>query len=63
LLSAPPEPGGQGINPDLLPKVCDPFFTTISVGEGTGLGLSLAHKIMQAHHGDIQTDSTPGRGT
>ena len=57
------EDQGQGINPEHLPKVFDPFFTTKPVGEGTGLGLSITHQIMHAHHGDIQIDSTPGKGT
>ena len=57
------EDQGQGIHPEHLPRVFDPFFTTKPVGEGTGLGLSITRQIMQAHHGDIQIDSTPGKGT
>jgi signal transduction histidine kinase len=57
------EDQGQGIAPEHLTKVFDPFFTTKPVGEGTGLGLSITHQIIQAHHGDIQINSTPGKGT
>ena len=54
---------GAGIPPDVLPQIFDPFFTTKSVGQGTGLGLSLARQAVAAHAGHIEVDSAPGRGT
>ena len=53
---------GKGIPEDHLPRVFEPFFTTKTVGEGTGLGLSLAYNIVQEHGGSISVSSGPGRG-
>ena len=39
----------------------DPFFTTKPVGHGTGLGLDLARRVVQFHHGDLDFTSEPGR--
>ena len=54
---------GCGIDPDHLPRLYDPFFTTKPVGEGTGLGLAITHSIVTGHGGSIEVDSLPGRGT
>ncbi len=54
---------GEGIAPERLELVCEPFYTTKQVGEGTGLGLALAHSIVTAHGGKIEIDSQPGVGT
>ncbi len=54
---------GEGIVPENLPRVFDPFFTTRAVGSGTGLGLHIAHQVVTAHHGEIKIHSEPGRGT
>ena len=54
---------GPGIEPDCLPKLFDPFFSTKPVGEGTGLGLSISHGIVTGHGGRIEVDSTVGVGT
>ncbi|MDZ8118047.1 ATP-binding protein [Pontiella agarivorans] len=52
---------GKGIARENLQKIFDPFFTSKS--EGTGMGLSVAHGIISEHHGVIEVDSEPGRGT
>jgi len=57
------EDDGCGIEPSLLDRIFDPFFTTKPVGEGTGLGLGIAHEIVRKHGGEITIDSKPGRGT
>ncbi|MFL6443094.1 MAG: sensor histidine kinase [Candidatus Sulfotelmatobacter sp.] len=52
---------GRGIAPDHLPNIFRPFYTT--KGDGTGLGLSLARRIVEDHQGRIQVTSTVGKGT
>jgi signal transduction histidine kinase len=53
---------GPGIPPDLLPHVFDPFVTTKPPGQGTGLGLNIAHGIITGKHGgDLTVTSEPGR--
>ncbi|MBS3754639.1 MAG: PAS domain S-box protein [Desulfobacterales bacterium] len=54
---------GQGIDENDLPKIFEPFFTTKGAGRGTGLGLSLAHMIMDRIMGTIDVSSRPGAGT
>jgi PAS domain S-box-containing protein len=53
---------GPGINADVLGHVFDPFFTTRDVGQGTGLGLSVCHRIIEEHGGSIGVASTEGAG-
>ena len=57
------EDRGVGIAAADLPHVFDPFFTTKAVGEGTGLGLAVAHGIVTEQGGWIDATSTPGRGS
>jgi signal transduction histidine kinase len=52
---------GPGIDPDVVDKIFNPFFTTKPFGEGTGLGLDLARRIIvEKHHGDLRVHSQPG---
>ncbi len=52
---------GCGIPPDVMPNIFTPFFTTKPMGEGSGLGLDIAKKIIDKHHGSIEVTSVPGR--
>lgn len=52
---------GKGIPEEQLPQIFRPFYTTRS--EGTGLGLSLASRIIEEHHGQIKVTSVPGQGS
>jgi signal transduction histidine kinase len=52
---------GRGIAPEHLPNIFKPFYTT--KGNGTGLGLSLAKRIVEEHQGTIEVTSVPGQGT
>ena len=54
---------GSGMSQATLQRIFEPFFTTRQVGQGTGLGLSVVHGIMQSHHGGIDVTSTPGHGS
>ena len=52
---------GPGIPTDKLSKIFDPFYTTKAPGQGTGLGLDIARRLLRRYHGDIFVQSKPGR--
>lgn len=57
------EDTGRGIAPENLPRVFEPFFSTKDVGQGSGLGLSVAYGTIRALGGDIAITSQQGQGT
>lgn len=55
---------GEGIPESIQPQIFNPFFTTKTVGGGTGMGLAISHQIItEAHQGELICNSTPGIGT
>jgi signal transduction histidine kinase len=54
---------GCGISPENLERIFQPFFTTKPRGVGSGLGLSVCHRIITAHEGRISVESAPNKGT
>jgi PAS domain S-box-containing protein len=54
---------GVGVPPEILNRVCEPFFTTKPAGQGTGLGLSMTSEMIRNHGGYLRFRSQPGRGT
>lgn len=54
---------GTGIAPQLLERIFDPYFTTKPVGKGTGMGLSIAHAVIEKHKGEIRVQSRLGKGS
>ncbi len=54
---------GTGIPPDVLPHIFEPFFTTKTGGKGTGLGLAVAARIVDAHGGSLSVAPRDGGGT
>lgn len=53
---------GPGIDPKIVDKIFDPYFTTKAIGKGSGLGLSIVHGIVTNHNGAITVKSEPGGG-
>lgn len=54
---------GCGIDPEILDRIFDPYFTTKSTGKGTGIGLAVVHGIISGHDGTIEVSSAKGKGT
>ncbi len=55
---------GQGMSAEVQKRIFEPFFTTKKVGQGTGLGLSMAYQIIvEKHGGQLLVESQPGQGT
>ena len=54
---------GHGISPEIINRIFEPYFTTKKEGEGTGMGLSVAHGIVSGYGGDITVYSQPDKGT
>ncbi len=53
---------GPGVDAQVLARVADPFFSTKDVGQGTGLGLSFVHQVIDGHGGRVEFESAPGEG-
>ena len=51
---------GPGIPEAILNRIFDPFFTTKPVGAGAGMGLDIARRLIQRHHGQIEVTTRPG---
>jgi len=54
---------GQGIRPEIMDTIFEPYFTTKALGEGTGMGLAMVYGIVNKYEGTITVDSKPGKGT
>jgi signal transduction histidine kinase len=54
---------GEGISADVLDNIFEPFFTTKAKGEGTGLGLSLSKRLIEANSGQIEVSTKIGQGS
>ncbi|MCD8025019.1 MAG: ATP-binding protein, partial [Candidatus Gastranaerophilales bacterium] len=57
------EDTGCGIKQEDINKIFEPFFTTKPVGQGTGLGMSIAYRVIEGHNGKIMVESEVGKGT
>jgi signal transduction histidine kinase len=62
-LSVVVEDSGQGIPPEHLARVFEPFFSTKAVSSGAGLGLAIVRRVMDEHGGKVEITSEVGKGT
>ena len=54
---------GSGIEPDIIDRIFEPYFTTRRKGMGTGMGLAVVHGIVKSHSGAVKVESELGKGT
>ena len=54
---------GEGISPEIVDKIFDPYFSTKEIGKGTGMGLAIVHGIVEECGGAIRVETAPGQGT
>ena len=57
------EDSGPGIDPEIIGRIFDPYFTTKAPGKGSGMGLAVVHGIVENHGGAVRAESRPDRGT
>jgi len=53
---------GSGIEPEIIERIFDPYFTIKSAGKGNRMGLAVVHRIIKSHGGNITANSEPGKG-
>jgi PAS domain S-box-containing protein len=54
---------GKGIEPKIMGRIFEPYYTSKEIGKGTGMGLSVVHGIVKRNGGGIRVESEPGKGT